>query len=291
MDSRQRISLEEITADSGEDKKGDILIHIPEALDRRLKDYLGVLGLQKARDTCEEDRKAHAISKRSRIDSRADEPPLVTERCRTAIRDLSRSGMFALDDETSMQMVPANPDNPANLETHPDGAAVPEFTVGDINAAIMLARQYQERREANGRPGVNPLYRSLIVASLVLTYVQEVSLVVNEIQEVVSIIRWSVEKIQRVTQKDAECQDGLVCFSDDCKGYEEKLDFSAIGAESYLEQTGSCTIVRSSTTLQKQTNHHIEIKQRLFLRGTSRAHCASNPGWLFRKSATVYERY
>jgi hypothetical protein len=40
MESSQRISLEEITADSGEDKKGDVLIHIPEDLDRRLKDYL-----------------------------------------------------------------------------------------------------------------------------------------------------------------------------------------------------------------------------------------------------------
>jgi len=259
LECSKRIGLEEITADSGENKKGDVLIHIPEDLDRRLKDYLGVLGLEQVRAMCEEDRKAHAISRRSGIGSRADRPPPVTERCRTGIRDLSRSSVFALDDETNMQMIPANPNNPANLETHPDGAAVPEFNIDDVNAAVMIARQFQKGR-ANNRPGANPFYRSLIVASLVLRYVQEVSLVVNEVQEVVKIIKWSVENIQRVTQKDAECQNDLVCFSDDCKGYEEKNSFLGLDGDTDLEQTGSCTVVRYSTAplQRKQADHNPE---------------------------------
>ncbi|KAF2682593.1 hypothetical protein K458DRAFT_432581 [Lentithecium fluviatile CBS 122367] len=45
-----------------------------------------------------------------------------------------------------MHMVPANPDNPANLETHPDGAAVPEFNIDDVNAAIIEdCKRYEEK--------------------------------------------------------------------------------------------------------------------------------------------------
>ncbi|KAL1592775.1 hypothetical protein SLS60_011191 [Paraconiothyrium brasiliense] len=236
----QSVSLEEVTADGDGHKKGSILMHIPEDLDRNLRDRLRVLGVQQIRDLCAKDREAHAITRRSKIDPRA--PPPVSEECRTGVRNLARSSMFAMDDEMAMQMVPANPNNPANLETHPDGAAVPNLDIDGLNAAIEMARQYQQRRGANNLPGANSFYRGLIVASLVLRYVQEVALVMKEVDELLTLVEWGVEQIKKVTSKDALCPSDLVCFDTGCKGYVERKDILHPDDDPEIEQTGSCTL-------------------------------------------------
>jgi hypothetical protein len=207
--------------------------------------------MQQVRDTCAEDRKAHANFKRSNIRPRVDDPPSISDACRTGIRDLARSTMFALDDETNMQMIPANADNPTNLETHPDGAAVPDIDIDGLNAVVQLARQYQDRRGAENRPGVNRMYQAMMVATLVLRYVQEVSLVINEVQDLMKIIEWSVETIKKVTLKDAVCSDELICFADDCKGYEANRFLEDLESEPELKQTGLCAEVRNPVALEE----------------------------------------
>jgi hypothetical protein len=76
--------------------------------------------------------------------------------------------MFETDDERQMRMVPASPYGFENLEIYPNGAAFPEFNVGYNDTAVMLPREFWQRRGAgaNDRPSVDSLYRSLIVASL-----------------------------------------------------------------------------------------------------------------------------
>lgn len=248
IEPSQIVRLDEVTADSDEHKKGSILIQIPEDLDRKLKDRLRVLGLQQIRDLCVRDREAHALMRRSKITERA--PPPVSEECRTGMANLARSSIFAMDEDIAMQMVPANPNNPANLETHPDGAAVPNLEIDGLNAAIEIARQVQRNRGANNRPGANNLYRGLMVAALVLRYVQEVILVMDEIEEVLKLVEWKIDQIRRVATKDVSCPSDLVCFDTDCKGYEEKVTFQGLKEATMIEQTGSCTIVRTSLDLE-----------------------------------------
>lgn len=165
----QTVSLEEITADTDEHKEGSILVHVPEDLDRKLKEYIRVLGVQEIRELCSKDREAHAIMKRSKIDPRS--PLSVSEACKIGMGNLARSILFSLDEATIGQMVPADPNNPTNLETHPDGVVTPSIIVDGATLVIGMARQLQQRRGANNRPGDNVLHRGLTIASLLLRHI------------------------------------------------------------------------------------------------------------------------
>ncbi|KAH5075895.1 hypothetical protein HBH95_126740 [Parastagonospora nodorum] len=49
---KEKITIETLTSDSGDRKKGDIVYHIPEASARRVQDLLGMLGVQSVVDSC-----------------------------------------------------------------------------------------------------------------------------------------------------------------------------------------------------------------------------------------------
>jgi len=49
---KEKITIETLTSDSGDRKKGDIVYHIPEDSARRIQDLLGMLGVQSLVDSC-----------------------------------------------------------------------------------------------------------------------------------------------------------------------------------------------------------------------------------------------
>lgn len=230
------VTIEEITEDNGENKKGDILIHIPDKLEQRLKDYLGVIGIDRVRDACADDavliqRAKSGLGKRM---------PERTARCAEAIAGASTNVIFTAGEDEAGRLVPANENNPMNPEFHPEGAAAPNINFEGANMAVVVARRAFDRGRGNAPPDMRRRHRMFITACIIIEFINRLVMEARDLQARLTLIRMSIDMIVKLTTKQIECSNELVCFSDDCQGYISGERVTPDPEDSELIQTGFC---------------------------------------------------
>jgi hypothetical protein len=200
-----------VKQDSGDSKKGDIVIHIPTKTAERLHEYLAVSGLEQAQVVWKSSRgKRHNTSSLLRRP-----PPDLTDECSEAIEQLSRVTLDAATDGALQQLIPVNADNPINPENNPDGARVPDVVVA---GNLIFTRLYRQRF-GRGVPNRNALRQFMAAAGTVITTVMSFALDLTE--EVVGeeIIRMENERLKKAESENLQCKGEFVCLEDECQGY------------------------------------------------------------------------
>ncbi|KAF2675792.1 hypothetical protein K458DRAFT_352760 [Lentithecium fluviatile CBS 122367] len=228
----ESLTVEEVTEDNGDDKKGDILIHIPEKTAQRALDYMGMWGLDHVKEAC----KGSAQTRRSPLRLSKRVPPTLSEECEQMLRDLSGATLEATND-VLQQLIPADPNNPMNPANHPEGAAVPNVGVNGVLTVVALVRQ------AFGNENLEPgrLDEFLMHAAIVTEIVLAAALNAQVIEQQILTIRLAAEWISRVFTKDVACKKDLICVEDNCKGFKQVGPVFPIFQGKKIFQTGVCT--------------------------------------------------
>jgi hypothetical protein len=244
--------VEELTEDDGDNKKGDILISIPEEMGEKMSDFLGMMGLSDIRRESGVDTN---IEQRSIVTKRV--PPAIANtpaRCRRIIQQLAAM-MLVNQQEGGLEMIVAdNANNPMNAAANAAGAAVPDMDVDGGNVAVGLAREIV--RNNLGDPGDDPpdlddlpdyLYRAAI--NIAFIYLKIVNQIAKEQAKLLLAI--TAKQLVRYTEKAIRCTltQGS-CLEDDCQGYgilarEEQI--GGLGAPLDVWQTGQCRVVSLKT--------------------------------------------
>jgi hypothetical protein len=229
--------VEAVKEDDGENKKGDIIIHLPAKTAERLHEYLAVNGLERAREICKSTRQRRRNL--SSLSRRVPEAP--DGECSEAVELLSRVVLDAATEGNLQQLVPTNANNPMDPATNAEGGATPDILVAGHLVTVGLVRQMNR----NGVPGRNVITPYMATASTIVRIVMQYVLEETENWAWGEIIRMEEERLERVKTEDCECEPELVCLEDNCKGYFEFAIGSlfSIGGNT-VWQTGKCTAVR-----------------------------------------------
>ncbi|KAF2021389.1 hypothetical protein BU24DRAFT_470162 [Aaosphaeria arxii CBS 175.79] len=222
------VRIEEVTSDSGDNKKGDLLIYVPRNSTFRLEDFLGMMGAEGARRTCEK----HQKRKKRLYPLRRRKPPTneLSPECEEMLSTLSRTVFEAMSHELD-DLVPASLDNPLNPANNPEGALIPNIMNEGVPVVIPLVR--------TGRGDFN---RRMVVGSLATTFV--INRVIQHTAEIVDdlVIKLSREETTRMRQDDAQCPRDLICLDEKCKGYFDVKPTIPIFEAGKRVQTDTCTV-------------------------------------------------
>ena len=216
-----------VTKDSDKGRKGDVRIEIADKTADKLTDYLAVIGLKQARETCKGQKLKRSVtsSLRKRVD--------LTEACENVVRNLA-SMVLEETDTTLQALIPAN--NPM-APTDQAGAILPNIAVGGTLMAVSVFRECFTRHTGLSSANIAKILGSAaaiteIVAHFILT---DQTAVQN-----LNIILLEEDHIVRKKKSDVDCKKDLYCVDDDCKG-------AVTIAGGLLWQYGICSAVSLQT--------------------------------------------
>ncbi|KAF2006485.1 hypothetical protein P154DRAFT_481232 [Amniculicola lignicola CBS 123094] len=190
------ITIETLTADQGDHKQGDVVYRVPQKLEQRLHDLLGILGSDENAQKCAGQRK------------RAD----VTEACARAIRNTAEA-LFNAAPEGALAVAQQNlPRRPA-----PGGALrlpVQNFVLVEVPIVVILAHrvvpmQVIEEFDALG----------LAQASLAVTLAAHALMFAGS-----TLLEIWIPKDQlasELKEEDFACPKDLICIDESCGAQEE----------------------------------------------------------------------
>jgi hypothetical protein len=219
-----------ITEDKGDYKQGDIVLDVPEAVESKVLDFLGMMGLENARETC---KKAIENTKRgaSRRAPGDDDPPIqeLDDACGQIFLGLSGAALEAQNDILAL-LRPVDLNNALAI-------AAPNIHVGDMAAIVEVVRRGFTN---GGMPETVLLQERIVRATIALNIVY--ALIFLSMKGIRSIHLPGSHLIGHKTEEFACPKEELICLDDTCGG--EVLDFDPAGGMRVV-QTGFCRDVRS----------------------------------------------
>jgi hypothetical protein len=233
--------LQEITESKDGRKKGDLIIHYPEPVSKRLEEVLDDLNLvDGARERCRDERNRALSGKKRQLVKLGPD-------CMEAVVDASSTLISSVGMKNLDTMI-ADPAGAMDPKTFPDGFVFPNYPGtwaknDPMNAAFLVGRRVQSILKSHADI---PAPKQLVVVGVSTTLVAGKIIntqgqffsgedPVSKVKESYAVLR--DDALVKVKTTDFRCPDKLICVDDDCGGWQDNPFTGSV------YQLGFCTTV------------------------------------------------